>query len=71
MLRPNNHPAFPVTAYPPSIKPNSGMSMRDFFAALAMMGYRASGQYNQEYFSKVADMAYEDANAMLERREKQ
>ena len=71
MGRQNNHPAFPVTAYPPSVKPNSGMSMRDFFAALALMGYRASGRYNNEVYHVVADMAYMDADAMLERREKQ
>lgn len=72
----NNYPAFPVQGYPgdgkyPAVKPNSGMSVRDFFAGLALMGYRASGRYNDEVYRVVADMAYRDADAMLERREKQ
>ena len=38
-----NHPAYPVHPYPgdqnnPLVRPNSGMSMRDYFAAQALAG---------------------------------
>lgn len=73
----NNHPAFPVQAYPgdaanPKVRPNTGMSMRDYFATHAMNGLLA----NPEEFGEtsppedVADFAYNMANAMLVRREK-
>jgi len=73
----SNHPAFPVQAYPgdaanPKVRPNTGMSMRDYFAAQAMSGLIA----NPEEFGEaapvndIADFAYTVANAMLERREK-
>jgi hypothetical protein len=73
----NNHPAFPVQAYPgdaanPKVRPNTGMSMRDYFAAQALNGMLA----NSEEFGDavppedVADFAYNIANSMLERREK-
>lgn len=72
-----NHPAFPVQAYPgdaanPKVRPNTGMSMRDYFAAQAMNGLLA----NPEEFGEnipvkdVAEFAFEMANAMLEQREK-
>lgn len=72
-----NHPAFPVHAYPgdasnPKVRPNSGMSIRDYFAAKAMSGILA----NPEEFGdsvpieEVADFSYKMANSMLVRREK-
>lgn len=72
-----NHPAFPVQAYPgdgsnPKVRPNTGMSMRDYFAAYAMLGILA----NPEEFGEdspiedVADFSFKMAKAMLERREK-
>lgn len=72
-----NHPAFPVQAYPGDsvnqrVRPNTGMSMRDYFAAQAMNGILA----NPEEFGEsaplkdIADFAFKMANAMLERREK-
>jgi hypothetical protein len=72
-----NHPAFPVQAYPgdavnPKVRPNTGMSMRDFFAGLAMNGILAnSEEFGEEApLEDVADFAFQMANAMLERREK-
>jgi len=73
----NNHPAFPVQAYPgdaanPKVRPNTGMSMRDYFAAKAMEGILS----NPEEFGdtvpaeEIADFSFQMANAMLERREK-
>jgi hypothetical protein len=72
-----NHPAFPVQAYPgdasnPKVRPNTGMSMRDYFASNAMTGLLA----NPEEISlnapveEIADFSYKLANAMLVRREK-
>jgi hypothetical protein len=72
-----NHPAFPVQAYPgdasnPKVRPNTGMSMRDYFASKAMNGLLA----NPEEISlnapleEIADFSYNLANAMLVRREK-
>jgi hypothetical protein len=72
-----NHPAFPVQAYPgdasnPKVRPNTGMSMRDYFASKAMNGLLA----NPEEISlnapleDIADFSYKLANAMLVRREK-
>lgn len=72
-----NHPAFPVQAYPgdasnPKVRPNTGMSMRDYFASDAMSGLMA----NPEEISlnspveEIADFSYEVADAMLVRREK-
>jgi hypothetical protein len=72
-----NHPAFPVQAYlgdasNPKVRPNTGMSMRDYFASKAMNGLLA----NPEEISlnapleEIADFSYKLANAMLVRREK-
>lgn len=72
-----NHPAFPVQAYPgdasnPKVRPNTGMSMRDYFASDAMSGLMA----NPEEISlnspveEIADFSYKVADAMLVRREK-
>ena len=73
-----NHPAFPVQAYPgdaanPKVRPNTGMSMRDYFDAQAMSGILAnSEEFGEEVPVKnVAEFAFEMANAMIEQREKQ
>lgn len=73
----NNHPAFPVQAYPgdaanPKVRPNTGMSMRDFFAAIAMNGILSNPEEfsNEIQINEVADFSFQMANAMLERREK-
>lgn len=69
-----NHPAFPVAGYPgdsknPSVRPNTGMAIGDWFAAMALIGYRASDKYSEEHPDIVADLAYQDAEAMLKRKE--
>jgi hypothetical protein len=68
-----NHPAFPVqgSGGTLSIRPNSGMSMRDWFASMSLIGYRASERYCEEPPYLVAEMAYEDADALLKQKQKQ
>jgi hypothetical protein len=66
-----NHPAFPVQgSQNPPIRPNSGMSMRDWFAGSALQGYRASDKFSQADSHMVAELSFRDATAMLETREK-
>jgi hypothetical protein len=73
----NNHPAFPVQAYPgdaanPKVRPNTGMSMRDYFAGQALNGLLANPEDTSDgvEFEDIADYAYNMANVMLVRREK-
>lgn len=70
MSKPHNHPAFPVAPYPgdqsnPSIRSNSGMSIRDFFAAAALPAI-IDGKVS---IDSVAEEAYAYADAMLIERE--
>ena len=62
----NNPQAFPN----PHLRDDSGITMRDYFAAKAMQGQlsRPSGGYLQE--EEVAKVAYMQADAMLAAREK-
>jgi len=80
MARLNNHPAFPVPAYPgdgkiPAIRPNSGMAIRDWFAGMAMQGLLAGTQVafdvlgNLKDFDRLAKKSYEAADAMLVHRD--
>ena len=55
-------PAFPTGL-------STGMTLRDHFAGLAMQGYLAANPTFECDLHKVADMAYEQADAMLEARE--
>jgi hypothetical protein len=72
MARPKNHPAFPFPGgVNPPVRSNSGMSMRDWFAGSALQGYRASDKYSQADSRLVADLSFQDADAMLEKRENQ
>ena len=49
-----------------------GMSLRDWFAGLAMQGQIAHGDHNNgSDFEMIADGAYTMADAMLDRRGKQ
>ena len=73
--KPNNHPAFPVTAFvgdgkTAPVKPNSGMGIRDYFAAASLRGYRSSEEFSGELPEIVAELSYVDADAMLHQREK-
>lgn len=70
MSRYTNHPAYPVPAYPgddkhPSVRPNSGMSMRDYFAGRALAALNISEFSDDE----AAHMAYRLADAMMAVRE--
>jgi hypothetical protein len=71
----NNHPAFPVPhfggdAKTSAVKPNSGMGIRDYFAAASLRGYRASEEFSGELPEIVAELSFVDADAMLIEREK-
>lgn len=73
----SNHPAYPVQAYAgdavnPRVRPNTGMSMRDYFAAHALTGLLANPEeFGEDVpISEVVDFVYNVANQMLERREK-
>jgi hypothetical protein len=72
----NNYPAFPVPyfggdAKTSAVKPNSGMGIRDYFAASSLRGYRASEEFSGELPEIVAELSFVDADAMLIEREKQ
>lgn len=47
-----------------------GMSLRDYFAARAMQGYRASDAYAMSAEETIAEWAYRQADAMLKARER-
>jgi hypothetical protein len=75
-MRANNHPAFPVTAYPgdqnsPKVRPNSGMGMRDWFAGRALEGILSNPEElaMEAPPESIARIAYKFADAMLEERE--
>jgi len=75
-MRVNNHPAFPVTAYPgdqhsPKVRPNSGMGMRDWFAGRALEGILANPEElaMEAPPEHIARIAFKFADAMLEERE--
>ena len=58
-----NKPAFPT-------QNTSGMTLRDYFAAKAMQAWLADPavSWDSEYLLRVADKAYEAADAMLKAR---
>ena len=50
---------------------NSGMSLRDWFAGMAMQGHMASwGQHDVTDYSEIAVGAYRLADAMIAEKEK-
>jgi hypothetical protein len=64
-----NFPAFPVSPYAGDrdnapIKSNTGMSMRDFFASMCLVGL-AGEIIEEKSADEIADSAYEIADAML------
>ena len=74
-IRKNNHPAFPVAhfggdAKTGSVKPNSGMGIRDYFAASSLRGYRSCEEFSGVDSEMVAELSFADADAMLLEREK-
>jgi hypothetical protein len=65
-----NFPAFPVSPYAGDrdnapIKSNSGMSMRDFFASMCLVGLAGDIADDDITADEIADTAYEIADAML------
>jgi hypothetical protein len=69
-MKHNNFPAFPFTSEVDDKKPNvlfnTGMSLRDYFAAAALTGLLAKGSS----LGNAALWAYEAADNMLEQRNK-
>jgi len=68
---PVNHPAFPVQAYAgdntnPPVRPNSGMSIRDFFAGVALIGLANDKSAAEP--DVAAESAFAFADAMLHER---
>ena len=51
----------------PAFGSNSGITVRDYFAAAALTGYVLGGQTGRE-LEELADFAYRTADAMLKRR---
>ena len=60
----NNPPAFPKTPFIGVGTPQNGMTLRDYFAAKAMLRTSVGSSYEQ-----LAKTAYEIADAMLKARE--
>jgi hypothetical protein len=72
-----NPPAFPLQ-HQPALLTNEGMTLRDYFAAASLTGIKSNpelcricsdieGKTQQQ---EIASMAYTDADAMLQEREK-
>jgi hypothetical protein len=61
----NDTPAFPINNM------NTGMTLRDYFAAKAMQPFldQLGCRADQEWFDKVAQGAYRMADAMMKARE--
>ena len=47
----------------------TGMTLRDYFAAKAMQGFAADPQMGRETAEEIAELAYMWADAMLKQRE--
>jgi hypothetical protein len=65
-----NFPAFPVAPYAGDrdnapIKSNTGMSMRDFFASMCLVGLAGDIADSDITADEIAETAYEIADAML------
>jgi hypothetical protein len=70
----NNPPAFPTNQYANGISPSgfdTGMTLRDYFAAKAMQGAMSGCAARGEVimYSDLAQLSYEMADAMLKARE--
>ena len=68
-----DHPAFPVAPHPGDdvnrqvVKPNTGMSLLDYFAGQALLHTAKVGMDSKHYAAKCA---YDYAEAMMAEREK-
>jgi hypothetical protein len=68
----NNSPAFPINQYANGISPSgfdTGMTLRDYFAAKAMQSMNGRRDYLDAPASAIALDAYVLADAMLKARE--
>lgn len=63
-------PAFPRTGADGHTSPQRGMSLRDWFAGQALAGLCQNWNENPMNTKSCADVAYDLADAMLERRRK-
>ena len=48
---------------------DTGLTARDYIAIQAMAGLSANPAFEDKRFDEIADMAYEQADAMIERSE--
>jgi hypothetical protein len=65
-------PAFPTNQYANGISPSgfdTGMTLRDYFAAKAMQGLLAADTGFAMYSAQIAEFAYKQADAMMNARE--
>ena len=72
MTKPDNPAAFPQFEYNPNRQEMisvNGMLLRDYFAGQALVG-RIQAHHPNENPSKLAEWAYQDADAMLLERTK-
>lgn len=68
MITNNGGPAFPVSCEDWK-GVSEGMTLRDYFAAKAMQGLVASGEYQNGTAEWISEAAYAIADAMLSARE--
>jgi hypothetical protein len=62
-------PAFPRTGSDGHTQPQSGMTLRDYFAAAALQGLMAKMEPENQLEHHIAKWSYEAADAMLKVRE--
>jgi hypothetical protein len=67
----NNPPAFPIVIdLGDGVKYQTGMTLRDYFAAKAMQGYSSDPDWRQDMTpTDTAFAAYKQADAMMKARE--
>ena len=63
-----HEPAYPQSTEIINFPNRQGMSLRDYFAAKAMQGLRASDVEYTMAHSVIAELAYKQADAMMEAR---
>ena len=65
---PENPPAFPFVEPPTTCNVNTGMTLRDYFAAKAMHALVADSDGEFDRLDEVPQYAYQIADAMLKER---
>lgn len=72
-IRPDGGSAFPVTCHPADMVESYGMTLRDYFAGQALLGFmhiKAVDKDATMFWDQVAIHCYEAADAMLAERAK-